>query len=82
MKSALPKNFSFMEIYWIISQFEETHQWWRGSVLKAGRLELACSFPGRACRPSRSDISAVFSETRVNTGYDPLNDPPRRVFPL
>ena len=37
-------------------------------TLKTGRLEVPGSNPGRACRPSRSEFSVVFSETRVNTG--------------
>ena len=46
---------------------------------KTGRQEVPCSIPGRACRPSRSEFSVVFSETRVNTGQDPLERPPRRA---
>ena len=41
-------------------------------MLKSGRREVAGSNPGRAYRPSRSDLSVVFSETRVDTVYDPL----------
>ena len=41
------------------------HQWLRS---KTGRREVPGSFLGRACRPSRSEFSVVFSETRVNTG--------------
>ena len=37
-------------------------------TLKTGRRELPGSNPGRACRPSRSEFSVVFSETRVDTG--------------
>ena len=37
-------------------------------TLKTGRQEVPGSNPGRACRPSRSEFSVVFSETRVNTG--------------
>ena len=37
-------------------------------TLKTGRREGPGSNPGRACRPSRSEFSVVFSETRVNTG--------------
>ena len=36
-------------------------------ALKTRRREVAGSSPGRACRPSRSQFSVVFSETRVNT---------------
>ena len=35
--------------------------------------------PHRACRPSRSEFSVVFSETLVNMGQDPLERPPRRA---
>ena len=37
-------------------------------TLKTGRREVPGSNPSRACRPSRSEFSVVFSETRVNTG--------------
>ena len=36
-------------------------------TLKTGRREVTGSNPGRACRPSRSEFSVVFSETRLNT---------------
>ena len=36
--------------------------------LKTDRGEMSGSNPGRACRPSHSEFSVVFSETRVNTG--------------
>ena len=35
---------------------------------KTGRREVSGSFLSRSCRPSRSEFSVVFSETRVNTG--------------
>ena len=38
---------------------------------QAGRREVAGSIPGRACRPSRSEFSVVFSETRINTDKIP-----------
>ena len=44
----------------------EHHQKRSGSVLKSDRREAPCS--SRACRPSRSEFSMLFSETRVNTG--------------
>ena len=44
-----------------------------------GRPEVPGSNPGLACRPSRSEFSVVFSETRVNTGQDTLKRPPRRA---
>ena len=37
-------------------------------VLKTGRRMVIGSNPDRASRPSRSEFSVVFSETRVNTG--------------
>ena len=37
-------------------------------TLKTGRREVPGSNLGRACRPSCSEFSVVFSETRVNTG--------------
>ena len=37
-------------------------------TLETGRWEVPGSNPGRACRPSRSEFSVVFSETRENTG--------------
>ena len=42
------------------------HQWRSGSVLEAGRREVPGSILDRVCRPSRSEFSVVFSETRVN----------------
>ena len=51
-------------------------------TLKNGRRKVPGSNPGRACRPSRAEFSVVFSETRVNTGYDPLERPPRRALDL
>ena len=35
---------------------------------KTGRREVTGLIPGRACRPSRSEFSRVFSERRANTG--------------
>ena len=37
-------------------------------TLKTGRREVPGSNPVRACRPSRSEFSVVFSETLVNMG--------------
>ena len=37
-------------------------------TLKTGRRDVPGSNPGRACRPNRLEFSAVFYETRVNTG--------------
>ena len=49
-------------------------------TLKTGRREVSGSNPGRACRPSRSEFSVVFSETRVNEVWDPFERLPRREF--
>ena len=32
--------------------------------------------PARTCRHSHSKFSVIFSKTRLNKGYDPLNKPP------
>ena len=50
-------------------------------MLKTGRREVPDSNPGRACRPSPSEFSVVFSETRVNAGWDPLERPPTEGTP-
>ena len=55
-------------------------QWPYDSALKTGRRQLPGSILDHACRPSRSEFSLVFSETRVNTGQDPLERPPRRAL--
>ena len=44
--------------------------------IETGRREVPGSIPGRACRPSRSEITVVFSKIRLNTGKDPLERPP------
>ena len=51
-------------------------------TLKTGRGKVPGSNPSCACRPSHSDFSMVFFETRVNTGQDPLERPPRRALHL
>ena len=38
-----------------------------GYAPNVGRREVPGSIPGRACRPSRSEFSLVFSEIRINT---------------
>ena len=43
-----------------------------GSAFKASRREVPGSNASLVCRPSRLKFSIVFSETRVNTGQDPL----------
>ena len=40
-------------------------------TLKTGRWEVPGSNPGRAYRPSRSEFSVVFSETRVKRARIP-----------
>ena len=44
------------------------HQWPSDSALKTYRREVPGSIPNRACRPSRSEFSVFFSETRENAG--------------
>ena len=51
------------EIRYIL-EFYEPHHRRSGSALKSGRLEIPGSIPSCASRPSRSDFSKVFSETR------------------
>ena len=48
-------------------------------TLKIGRREDPGSNPGHSCRPSHSEFSVVFSETRV--GQDPLGRPPTYCRP-
>ena len=38
-----------------------------GSALKISRREVPGSIPSRSYRPSRSEFSVVFSETRIDT---------------
>ena len=68
-----------LRCYVCILQTIWSHQW---LCSKTGRREVPGSFLGRACQPSRSEFSVVFSETRVNTGQDPLERPLRRAFHL
>ena len=70
----LSKVYSFL--------LNQPHQWPSDSELKAGRREVPDSILGRACRPSRSELSVVFSKNRVNAGLDPLERPPRRASHL
>ena len=51
-----------------------------GSALKTGTQEVPGSIPNRACRPRHSEFSVVFSESRLNKGYDPLGKPPLNVL--
>ena len=48
--------------------------------IKADRRYVAGSIPGRARRPSRSEISAVFSETRLNTDWESLRMTSKEFF--
>ena len=50
----------------LLFQLDSLHQWQNGNAQY--RRLVPGSNPGRACRPSRSEFSVVFSETRVNTG--------------
>ena len=59
------------------SNVNATEIWLR--LRKTGRREAN---PGRACRPSRSEFSVVFSRTHVNMGKDALERPPLRALPL
>ena len=45
-------------------------------ALKTGRRQVPGSNPDRTCRPSLSEFSMVFFETRVSTDSDPLERPP------
>ena len=47
-------------------------------TLKTGRREMPGSNPGCACRPSRSEFSVVFSETR---GLGSLRKSPTEAIP-
>ena len=57
------------------------HQWLSGSVLQTGRREVPGSITDRACRPSCSEFSEIFSEILVNTGWHPLGRSPTVGFP-
>ena len=52
-----------------LSLAEEPHQCRSGSDLKTGRRELPGSNPVHACRPSRSEFSVVFFETRESSFF-------------
>ena len=41
--------------------FDTPHKWLSDSELKTGRREVPGSIPGRACQPSRSEFTVVFS---------------------
>ena len=62
------------------SPIHELHQWLSGSALKTGRWEMPSSIPGLTCRSSLLDFSVVFSETRLNTGWVPLERPPQKAL--
>ena len=61
--------FLFHSVYVIPYYFNlgPPHQWLSGNA-QNWKTGGASSNPGCACRPSRSEFSVVFSETRVNTG--------------
>ena len=56
-------------------------QWLHNPALKIGTREVPGSIPGRAYRPSRSEFSVVFTETRVNTGNNSLKRFPTKGIP-
>ena len=64
----------------IFLKYLSPRKWRSSSALKTGRLEVPGSIP--VCRHSRSKFSVVFSETCVNTGYDPLERSPTDGTPL
>ena len=66
----------------ILTHFHEPRQWWSSSALKTGRRQMPGSILGHACRPSRSEVSVVFSETHVKTGQDPLEKSLRSAYQL
>ena len=57
-----------MEIYDVVKNYPEKKNTGTAVTLKTGRREVPDSNAGHACRPSLSEFSVVFSETRVNTG--------------
>ena len=67
--------------YFFLFQVGSTSGW---TVLRSKLVDERCQVqsPVSDCRPSRSEFSVVFTETRVNTGYDPLERPPRKTLPL
>ena len=46
----------------ILYQYIQPHQWWSDPALKASRLEVQGSIPGRACRLRCSEFSVFFSK--------------------
>ena len=69
-------------LFQLKSNINKHHQWPSGSTLKTGRRKVPGSIPGRACRPSRSEFSVIFSETRLNTAKNPLERHLRSAFHL
>ena len=57
------------------------HQWLSGSALNILRRKVQGSILGRVCRPSRSEFSVFFCETRLSTGWDPLEETPTEGTP-
>ena len=62
------KNMYSLKINYLNKPYQRSYQWLNGSVFKTSKQKVPGSIPGRACRISRSELSVVFSETRVNTG--------------
>ena len=88
LKKIIVIYFHFYIFVLIFSQQHEAkflvvqlHQWPSSFAFKASKWEVLDSILGRACRPSCSEFSVVFSETRVNTGQDPLKRPPTEGTP-
>ena len=80
-----PEYSRHLGVYNIIKMFpsiiffsflSSNHQWSSDSALKTGRRKQPGSIPGHACRPSCLEFSMVFTETRINTGWNPLEKPP------
>ena len=56
------------------------HQWRSRSALKTGRREEPGPISGHASRPNRSEISVIFSETRINKGLGSLRKTCKEAF--
>ena len=51
------------------------HMWWSGFVLKTGRHEVPGLIPSRACPPSHSEFSIIFSQNLRKYGLGSLRKP-------
>ena len=71
---------SFVSNYFYSALLLKTHQWPRDYAFTIGRPGVPGSIFGRAYRTRRSEISVVFSKTRVNTVQNPLKRPSLRAF--